>query len=291
MYPPNLHTWYFKLSNTLTNFGEGLYNIILQRLKCTIPHIDDTPPLSPVEEKHCLLGIGSEFHQVHIDYLLNKGYVLHVWGFGNGKSDLPPVDMRIPRYRNNIHIYAVRGPITKQSLQMEEDIHTCDPGFTLPLLIGNEILTSVFFHRKVVYAPHHLMVNKVSYKDIRSLQQVEMYISTECSYDNLFTTMKKLRTAKFVLTSAMHVMIFCLAFRVPCALCLLPDEPLNMPTKWRDMFGSLNYYPKTLPIVRNFKQGKRWWDEEGRFLPLPDAQKMLDLFPFKNYDYYTSACK
>jgi len=94
-------------------------------------------------------------------------------------------------------------------------------------------------------------------------------------------TMARVAAAEFVLANAMHAFIFCLAYRVPCAICLTEGETFNMPDKWRDVLESLGWSGDRLPLTKNLDEGRRWWESEGQHLKIPDTQPLLDVFPFE----------
>lgn len=257
------------------NFGEHFVDLILPRLgvRHEAYHADRNVDAGTP----CLMAVGSELHNELVGLLLERGCHVHVWGQGNGRGATRAIDMR--KYKQNVTIHALRGPLTKRQIHFDGDVPLCDPGFLLP----------AYYPRwkvpddpcDVIYFPHHANCERVTLEDVQRAGADEI-ANPMVHRDELADLCARVASASFVLTNTLHGFIFCLAYKVPCALCLTGNEVLNMPDKFRDVLESMGWDGAELPIVRNLEEGQRWWEREGSLLSIPDTKAMIEAFPFRD---------
>ena len=270
--------WYWLGGRKVLNFGEHFVELLLPKMGCRPVSFDverDAGRIVPGQP--CLLSIGSEFEVGLVGGLLKAGCHVHVWGQGNGRGADRAIDMQMLSYRERVTIHALRGPLTKRVSHFDGDVPLLDPGFLLPHFYPRWI----FQHegKPIVYVPHHVNTERVTPEILRQVG-ADKLVDVMVHRDNLRATMAAIASADFALCNSLHALIFCLAYRVPCALCLTKGETLNMPDKWRDVLESLGWPAGgSLPIVANLDQGRRWWESEGRHLVIPDTGPLLAAFP------------
>jgi hypothetical protein len=274
--------WYWLGGRKVLNFGEHFVEMLLPKLHCHFRRFDVEKERGAIEPgEPFLLVIGSEFERGLVDGLLAAGCHVHVWGQGNGRGADRAVDVRLPHYRAAITIHALRGPLTKRVSHVEADVPLCDPGFLLPKFYPN---WKVEEPTGVAYIPHHCNYELVTLPQVQAVG-ADCLLNVMVHHDELCDLASRIASASFALVSSLHAFIFCLAYGVPCAICLQAGEVLNMPDKWRDVLESTGWPDRGegsrgLPIVHNLAQGRRWWEREGRQLEIPDVGAMLAAFPF-----------
>jgi hypothetical protein len=275
---------------SVLNFGEHFVELLLPRLGCQPRSFDVAMAAGEIRPgEPCLLMIGSEFHHGLVDGLACSGCHVHVWGQGNGRGADRAVDMRLPKYRDNVTIHALRGPLTKRISHFDGDVPLLDPGFLMPAFYPSWHLVAE--ESEVLYLPHHANFAKVSKETAKRIGATDC-LNVMLHRDEVLDFMARVASAQFVLANTLHGLIFCLAYCVPCALCLTEGEELNMPDKWRDVFESLGRDPATpLPIVHNLDEGERWWETEGRSLVIPDSGPLLRAFPFSTHTPSGEMCE
>ena len=274
-------TWYWLGGREVKNLGEHFVDLLLPHFGCRPRSFDEAKVRGEIQpDEPCLLMVGSEFEAGLVGVLLNAGCRVHVWGQGNGRGADRAIDMRLPRYREQITIHALRGPLTKRVSHVEQDVPLLDPGFLLPVFFPRESWDGGVPPSGIVYAPHHLNTARVSAETAAAIGAGKV-LDVMVHRDLLPGLIGRILSAEFALVNSLHALILCLAYRVPCAICLTAGETLNMPDKWRDVLESLGW-PEggTLPIVTSLGAGRRWWDVEGRHLRIQDSTPLVDAFPF-----------
>lgn len=277
-----LITWYWLGGRKVKNLGEHLVDLLLPHFGCRPRSFDQAKAQGDIRPgEHCLLMIGSEFHVNNLSYLTGEGCRVHVWGQGNGRGAHTAVDMRLPKYRKHVTVHALRGPLTKRVSHVEQDVPLLDPGFLLPAFFPREQWDGGAEPSGVVYVPHHANTARVSGETAAAIGAGAI-LDVMVHRDGLGGLIGRILSAEFALVNSLHALILCLAYRVPCAICLTAGETLNMPDKWRDVLESLGWSEGgTLPIVHDLDQGRRWWEAEGRHLAIPDTTPLIEAFPWK----------
>lgn len=275
-------TWYWLNGRETLNLGEHFVELILPRLGCRPRSFDVAQSRGEIRSGDpCLLVIGSELHTDLVGRLIAAGCRVHVWGQGNGRGADRAVDMREARWRDNVTIHALRGPLTKRVSHVDAGVPLCDPGFLLPQFFPHPVARSPrhpFTPSPVVYVPHHLNTRRISIKTAARIG-VQTVLDVMVHRDRALLLVRRIAAAEFALCNSLHAWITALAYRTPCAICLTEDEELNMPDKWQDVLESLGWSGRRLPIVQSLEEGQRWWQTEGRHLVLPDTAALLKAFP------------
>jgi hypothetical protein len=261
------------------NFGEWFCEWILAALGFRIRYWETEARARRLKpDDACLLMIGSEADRYLVDRLLAKVREVHLWGMGLGRGPELALDFRAQPYRDRVKVFALRGPVTKRLSHFEGDVPLCDPAFALPKLLPQ-------FHYQappcgpVLYVPHLANIRSFSVQRAAAIG-VDHVCPVTLHRSELAGFLTTLGSADFVLTNTLHTWIWCMAFEIPCAICLTGNERLPMPTKWRDVFESMGLSPaEPLPIVRDLAEGRAWWETGRRLLKLPDADAMLAAFP------------
>lgn len=278
--PRSLLVWYYdKLTNKL-NFGEQFIHLILAKFGYSVRSF--IREVNFDKNEPCMLIIGSEFHHKVVDEILTKCNTLYVWGQGNGRiaNYAKPVDMTNDGARDRIKICALRGPLTKAKSNFNENVPLLDPGFLLPTLLP-EISKGITSIQEILYVPHEHNFAVAKSKSPHCVLDVVV------DQKDIVDFMRRVASAKFVLTNSLHCLIFCLAYKIPCAVSLLDGETLNMPDKWNDVVLSIGGTASDFAVVNNLADGEKWWANTGERLAhgitSQNVNDMIDSFPFIIY--------
>jgi hypothetical protein len=259
--------WYWQNGKEVLNFGEHFVELLLAKMNIQPVMFDvahDNHTLQNYDT--CWLIVGSELHSSLVGKLLEYVPTVSVWGQGNGRGiEKALTNDLLERTR----IYALRGPLTLAQLEIDP-VPLCDPGFLMPWCRPMEATASSGY----LYIPHHSNRQFPNRKLLAT--HADSFVDIFVDKKDIFNFMDRLSQAKFVLTNALHCLIFCLAYHIPCAPCLVGQETLNMPDKWQDVFLTLG---TEIKFVETVEEGELWWEEIGKNLVLPDSQKFLEACP------------
>lgn len=245
------------------NFGELLLYDILAHFDMQLVCWDPKNSYRAVT-----LIIGSGFHTVVVESLLKNSEKIYVIGQGNQMGHTKAIDMQSQRYKNRIEILALRGPLTKTISNFKGDVPLLDPGFLMPSILSMKINTG----KDVWYIPHNSNMDK-NVKERMRLLGANQYGRIFMPRENLHSYLNDLSSAGFVLTNTLHIYIVCLAYGIPTAISLLPDEDMPCLCKFLDVAYSLNI---PLAIVDSADSGKRWW--ENNKYSIPSVQPLMAAF-------------
>ena len=269
-----LLVWYWRGHEATVNFGEHFCELLLTAFGYKIVAWEAERRAKRLgQHPACLMVIGSEFRRHLVNELLASVPEVHIWGQGNGRGPRVAVDMTRSPYRERVKIFALRGPLTKQWSHVTQDIPLCDPGFLLPRFYP---LTPTGTGG-VLYVPH--CANRANAATRLASLGADRWVDVMFRRSQLQDVMRDLAAASFVLTNTLHTFIFCLAYRIPCAVSLVDGEALNMPDKWKDVFLSMNA-PDAFQPVTNVAAGRDWWEQTGQHLQLPATEPLLAAFPY-----------
>jgi len=218
-----MRLYYWKGYKNKRNFGDELNPWLWPRI--VGEHLTDT-------SDDVFVGIGTILNDS-----INGNGRKYVMGSGTGYGELPNVD-------HLWKFYAVRGPLTAQSLELCPTIAITDPG----------ILVSRFHetygwkkNHAVAFMPHWLNVHRgwidlcddIGYKFINPLDPVE-------------TVLEEIGNSELLLTEAMHGAITADSLRVPW-IPITIDQPETLPFKWEDWCQSmeLGFHPQPIPRLRD----------------------------------------
>jgi succinoglycan biosynthesis protein ExoV len=216
------------------NFGDDLNPWIWNAL---------APGLIDSDDSTLLLGIGTLINS----RVPRKPQKL-VFGSGVGYCDSATTD-------DTWKFYCVRGPLSAASLGISESLAITDPAILLTQIVAEPAVPSGL----VGYMPHHLSASFADWEDICKKAGL-IYLDPQADAKE---TVAKLRSAKLVITEAMHGAIVADAFRIPWIPVKCYDHILEF--KWNDWCKSLEveYQPQTIA---------RLWDTD-KHLALNDLVK------------------
>lgn len=172
----------------------------------------------------------------------------------------------------DIDIAGIRGPLSREMLNLPADTALGDPGLLMPLLIPKPEYRS----GKVLLVPHfyepelpEIMNNRavIGFDDLmlphiyRGVPQLEMLI-------------REIATADFVMAGAMHAAIIAQAYDVP--FCFFKKEHLDVPFKWEDLAFSFGIRPYHFYTV---EEGRAWYEAAAPHIKRPDMVKLLQAAP------------
>ena len=129
----------------------------------------------------------------------------------------------------------VRGPLTRDLLELPANTVMGDPGFLVPLL--HKVRRSSFTAEKSVCVPHYHDTR--SDNELVNLAKADVVLRpwTENSLKDLERILDDIASSKFVLTASLHAAIVACAYGVPFAFW--DNGFLDLPFKWRDLAASI----------------------------------------------------
>ncbi|PDT50410.1 polysaccharide pyruvyl transferase family protein [Sinorhizobium fredii] len=253
---------YFIRGAAQQNFGDYLPELIFKEC-LTYPKID--------ADAFRLVGSVIEDRWIRRDLRRVNGHVggvIAYWCCGaRRESSLSSKTLSHCRF------FGVRGPLTRDLLNLPASTVLGDPGLLVPLLHR----TSLHPHTKgkMVCMPHtHDRKSddemlRISGADVLIHPRV---IATEAALREL---MDKIASAGFLLTGSLHGAILACAFKRPFAFW--DNGHVDIPFKWHDFAASIN-----MPaiFVRNVAEGIEFYDSVAKKISVPTLTEILDVCPF-----------
>jgi GT2 family glycosyltransferase/glycosyltransferase involved in cell wall biosynthesis/SAM-dependent methyltransferase len=168
----------------------------------------------------------------------------------------------------------VRGPLTRDLLELPKSTVIGDPALLLPVLYRP--MASVKTSGKTICVPH--FHDKKSDEDLLTISGADVVIrpAIKNSIDNLLEIIDDIASARFVLAGSLHAAIVACAYDVP--FCYWDDGHVDLPFKWRDFSASVNI---TACFVDNVVDGIGAYDTLFRKrLQKPLLYPILGVAPF-----------
>jgi hypothetical protein len=188
-----------------------------------------------------------------------------------GKRSNTPLD---PKVQAMCSFFGVRGPLTRDLLNLPESTALGDPGLLAPLFHTPSKVPQ--YETRTVCIPHYEDLKpdaellKISGADLVLRPEIA---STE---QDLRQFLDKIASASFVLTGSLHGAIIACAYGRPFAFW--DNGHVDIPFKWEDFAKSVNI-PST--FVENVAQGRKSYDEGIEpALCIPSLSRILEVCPF-----------
>ncbi|MCP1538095.1 glycosyltransferase [Methylorubrum extorquens] len=167
-----------------------------------------------------------------------------------GVRDEVPLD---PEVRNRCSFFGVRGPLSRDILELPSDTVLGDTGLLIPLIYNAR--RSKRTAGRTVCIPH---INDT--KSERHLQQLSMadeivFPNISASEDETWSVIDDIASASFVLCGALHAAVISYAYRVPFAFW--DNGHVDLPLKWRDFAASIGI---PCVFVRSIEEGQRAYE-------------------------------
>lgn len=233
------------------NFGDYLNVPLLQAL--------GHEPEVPMAGEPCLFAIGSILHSSH--YRHCPGRPLTVWGSGLGNMDRPPVGTRF---------LAVRGPLTRELLELPDSVPLGDPALLLPQLINP--LPKPLASGEVLY------INHCSAPFPFCMEGCDAGLATLLQSEKIMPLVARIAAASFVASESLHGCIVAAAYGVPWAFASYRwRQDFSGPTKITDWMQYLGLPPLRFAAA-TLSEAKFWWQKVGRHGKLQDTRPLLDGF-------------
>lgn len=211
------------------NFGDELNPYLWPRL---------FPKAFLSDEAVDFLGIGTLLSP----FVNRSGRHKVVFGTGAGYWKPPGID-------HNWTIYFVRGPLTAKLLQIPIEFAITDAAYCLSFIDESPVISS----KLVVFMPHHKSEMEVDWRSLCT-EVGWAYASPTSSVESTLTLLK---SAKLVVTEAMHGAIVADLYRIPWVPIRYGFRSLDF--KWRDWCSSMcmEYQPIDLPPLLDARLGPR----------------------------------
>jgi len=253
---------YWRDNEDIVNLGDYVTELLLQAFG--YEYVSYPAPEPVANPGECLFAVGT---LLDADWFQRVPGKIVVWGSGYWGD--PRFALRQLR---NCRITAVRGPLTRRELNIRE-VAMGDPALLLPHFYALERE----FHAPVLYVPHFHNYSEENIQQRLEATHADEFLSVRVRRSKCLTVLKRLVSAKFVLTNSLHAAILAQAYETPWALCLSGNDALNLPLKWLDWF---EYLGTPLHAVPNLTEGLKWWEHTGQHLAIPSLQPLATAFPY-----------
>lgn len=248
-----VHWWSADNPFGLRNLGDWLSVPILRAL--------GHEPEPPAPGEPCLFACGSIIGHTHAAHCGASRVV--VWGSGVMNGDaLDP--FQVPaRYA------AVRGPITRDALDLPPDIPMADPVFALPSLVPLPPPPEL---GEVLYVGHcgNAVVCPPGFD-----AGVTMLTTEEAA----LKLAARIAAARFVASESLHGCILACAYGVPWALASAAPWAFGPRSKYNGFMLSVGLPPVSGFLPADLGACRAWWERTGRHARPPAIVPLLDVFP------------
>lgn len=257
---PYRYVRYWTQTAPTKNFGDYLTDLLLEGVLGV--------PVFP-SGAYRLIGsaIQGEIIASDLSQLQRDDDTISYWCCG-ARSDRP-IDAAL---LTRCHFFGVRGPLTRDLLQLPETTPLGDPGFLVPAIYLPK--PSARSHAKSVCVPH--FNEPRSHSELKSQTGADVVLSPAVSsIAELQELIDAIASADFVIAGAMHAAIVACAYRRPFAF--LDSGFIDTEFKWRDLAALIHVEPV---FVRDVASGMTQWAAWSKNLVGPQLMPMLQCCPW-----------
>ena len=261
------------------NFGEQL---CCEIIKAQGFEVDFYSPLRPFprELPWGLIAIGGLLNKGSFQRMGHVPQRLYVWGSGfhvRWREDavLGPEELA------RCEFCAVRGHMTAK-LYGVEHLPISDPGLLCPHFWRHEFAEP---DSPALFVRHWADSNRYDLKAMGVDEECYTLLGGDESMDapsECLELVRKIATARFVLTGSMHAAIVAEAYHVPWAIGPKGERDCATEWKWCDWAGSVMRNPTCLRTCATIEDGENWHYGVKPFIPVP--RRMTDAFPFAKWE-------
>jgi len=230
------------------NFGDSISPLIVAAVSGkevvhrTIPHCDMTAVgslLDTVVRKQWQRDLLLRFNRVK------------VWGSGSFKP------YRIKHHRR-LDVFAVRGPLTRDAMNLKRDLAMGDPA-----LLIDRLIPKIDKKYRWGIIPHVIDFNESVVADINNNTPNSLVINLR--NPNLLETAKEIASCDFVLSSSLHGIIVADALGVPHAWTKITGKVFHADWKFSDYFMSVEREaPAPVSLVEDLRTIENLTDLSSR---------------------------
>jgi len=236
------------------NFGEYLFKKILNKLGFFYNDYSNVNPPDRVID-YILTGIGGNFNgKIYSDYFEDKIKKWYVWGSGVIKHKPTSIHkLTNDVLKNKCVIKMIRGPLTKQFHNIENDVLLGDPGY----------LASYFF-KFPEDIKRSIFVQFYDDKKRKEIADADVNLSALLNFgafdDEFFSILRNISNASIVLTGSMHIAIVAHSYGVPWALVSKDKVDITKEWKWHDTLLGIGLEKEDIKLCDSVVEGFRWWN-------------------------------
>jgi hypothetical protein len=245
------------------NFGDYLPEIICKEL-LGYPRID--------ADMFRLVGSVIDERWIRRDLGRHNGHVAGLIAFwccgARGPAALSPAIAAHCRF------FGVRGPLTRDALELPRDTVMGDPGLLAPLF--HQPSRHAATAGKAIAIPHIHDGRPQDRLLALSGAEVLVHPEVEASERAMRDILDRIASADFVLTASLHGAIIAAAYRRPFAFW--DNGHLDVAFKWSDFAGSVGIEAR---FAANLDEGRRLHAEQALLIRLPRLTPILDICPFQ----------
>lgn len=254
---------YFIKYNKVQNFGDYLPELICKEL-LTYPRID--------ADVFRLIGSVIDDRWARRDLRIANGHLsglIAYWCCGaRGPHKLSAEVL------DHCLFFGVRGPATRDLLDLPADTVLGDPGLLAPLFhtprAGAETVG------KTLCIPHIHDPKPLDQIKLQSGCDVLVHPEIAGTEEGLRTILDQIASADFVLTASLHGAIIACAYGRPFAFW--DNGHIDVPFKWEDFAGSVNL---PMQFVRTLDEGRAFYEDVAKQrLTIPPLARILEVAPF-----------
>ncbi len=257
----NVRHWLEGTPDGIGNFGDYLSTVLLEKF------LD-----SPIVEADVYHLVGS---------VIDEGIMRHDLqsvGGGPGKIAFWGCGMRedravSPWLHDNAFFFGIRGPLSRDRLELPTDTPIGDTGLLLPLILPKDAVTP---HGKTLCLLHYFDPCDETVARERTGVEIVRRAAIPATSDGFFDLLACIAGARFVLTGALHGAIAALAYGVPFAY--LDLGYIDCLFKWRDFSGSIGIETR---FVSTLAEGERVYESAiASHAVTPPLGPLLGVSPF-----------
>lgn len=187
--------------------------------------------------------------------------------WGCGKRDREPLD---PSVKSHCLFFGVRGPLTRDALELPGDTPLGDPAFILPLLREPASPAA----GGTLCVPHYN--EPVPGEELRKRAGADFLLTPRVAdMAHLEALIDRISGASFVLAGSLHAAIVACAYGVPFGFW--DTGFVDVPFKWQDFAASLDV---KVPFSSSVDEAKVCYETFGPHIRRPSVAALLATCPF-----------
>lgn len=232
----------------------------------------------PIVQADLYYFVGSVIDEVWIRRALRQNRGLpsgKVAFWGCGKRDERPLP---PRARALCDFYGVRGPLTRDALDLPAETPLGDTGFLTPLIYFShpKKAQTLSNPENTICIPH--VSERKSDEELLKMSGCASVVRPRINADerSLREILDTIRSADFVLSNSLHGAIIACAYDVPFAMW--DSGYVDIPFKWSDFAQSINL---DATFVSNLAEGISFYGDIRGKVEKPKLSPLLEVAPWQ----------
>jgi hypothetical protein len=252
--------WYWTRGEAVVNFGDALAEVFAARLFVE-PRVN-ADVYHTVGSVICHHLIEARRHEKALPIPLRIAY----WACGARTEE-----SIWPQSREACLFHGVRGPLSRDVLDLPADTPMGDPGFLLPLLVPPPASRS----GASLLVPHYYDGPRAEELRRQAGADAVVLATTEPTLAAIDALVQRIAAADFVLAGSLHSAVVAAAYDTPFAF--LDCDHIDLPFKWRDLAASLDIPPI---FARTVEEGRALYAGVKDRIRKPALAPLLAVCPY-----------